>query len=125
MGYKHFMLKEIHEQPDVVRNVLVDKLHDEDTKVILDDVKLNKEQLSKINRIQIIACGTSLHAGLVGKYILEELTGIPTDVEASSEYIYRNTIADENTLVIGISQSGETADTITAINKQKRKTRTF
>ena len=121
MGYKHFMLKEIHEQPDVVRNVLVDKLHDEDTKVILDDVKLNKEQLSKINRIQIIACGTSLHAGLVGKYILEELTGIPTDVEASSEYIYRNTIADENTLVIGISQSGETADTITAIKQAKEK----
>ncbi len=121
MGYKHFMLKEIHEQPDVVRNVLVNKIHDENTKVILDDVKLSKEKLAKINRIQIIACGTSLHAGLVGKYIFEELTGIPSDVEASSEYIYRNTIADENTLVIGISQSGETADTITAIKQAKEK----
>ena len=121
MGYKHFMLKEIHEQPDVVRNVLVDKLHDEDTAVVLDDVQLTKDELEKINRIQIIACGTSLHAGLVGKYVFEELTGIPVDVEASSEYIYRNTIADENTLVIGISQSGETADTITAIKQAKDK----
>lgn len=121
MGYKHFMLKEIHEQPDVVRNVLVDKLHDEDTAVVLDDVQLTKDELEKINRIQIIACGTSLHAGLVGKYVFEELTGIPVDVEASSEYIYRNTIADENTLVIGISQSGETADTITAIKQAKEK----
>ncbi len=121
MGYKHFMLKEIHEQPDVVRNVLVDKLHDEAAAVILDDVKLSIKELEKINRIQIIACGTSLHAGLVGKYVFEELTGIPVDVEASSEYIYRNTIADENTLVIGISQSGETADTITAIKQAKDK----
>ncbi len=119
MGYKHFMLKEIHEQPDVVRNVLVDKIQNEDKAVLLDDVKLSGEKLSKINRIQIIACGTSLHAGLVGKYVIEELTKIPVDVEASSEYIYRNTIADENTLVIGISQSGETADTITAIKQAK------
>lgn len=121
MGYKHFMLKEIHEQPDVVRNVLFGKLHDAETGVILDNVRLNKEELKKINRIQIIACGTSLHAGLVGKYIIEELTKIPVDVEASSEYIYRSTIADENTLVIGISQSGETADTITAIKQVKEK----
>lgn len=121
MGYKHFMLKEIHEQPDVVRNVLVDKLRNETSAIVLDDVELSKEELAKINRIQIIACGTSLHAGLVGKYVIEDLTGIPVDVEASSEYIYRKTIADENTLVIGISQSGETADTITAIKQAKEK----
>ncbi len=121
MGYKHYMLKEIHEQPDVVRNILTDKLKNKDAEVVLDDVKLTREQLKKINRIQIIACGTSLHAGLVGKYVIEELAKIPTDVEASSEYIYRNTIADENTLVIGISQSGETADTITAIKQAKAK----
>ncbi len=121
MGYKHFMLKEIFEQPDVVRNILQDKLHDEFNKISLDDVKLDKNRLKEINRIQIIACGTSLHAGFVGKYIIEDLTGIPTDVEPSSEYIYRNTIADENTLVIGISQSGETADTITAIKQVKQK----
>ena len=121
MGYKHFMLKEIHEQPDVVRNILQDKLKNEEDKIVLDDIKLTKEQLKNINRIQIIACGTSLHAGLVGKYVIEELTGIPVDVEPSSEYIYRTAIADEKTLVIGISQSGETADTITAIKQVKEK----
>lgn len=121
MGYKHFMLKEIHEQPDVVRNILKDKLHNEFDKIDLKDVNLTKDKLKNIRRIQIIACGTSLHAGLVGKYVLEELTGIPTDVEPSSEYIYRSTISDENTLVIGISQSGETADTITAIKQVKEK----
>ena len=121
MGYKHFMLKEIHEQPDVVRNILQDKIKDEFSKINLADVNLTKDELKNINRIQIIACGTSLHAGLVGKYVIEELTGIPTDVEPSSEYIYRSTIADKNTLVIGISQSGETADTITAIKQAKEK----
>ena len=121
MGYKHFMLKEIHEQPDVVRNILQDKIFDEISDIKLKDVKLTKEEIKNIKRIQIIACGTSLHAGLVGKYVLEEITGIPVDVEASSEYIYRNTIADKNTLVIGISQSGETADTITAIKQVKKK----
>ncbi len=121
MGYKHFMLKEIHEQSDVIRNVLSGKLHNIDGKVSLDEFKLSKEDIKKITRIQIIACGTSLHAGLVGKYILEKYAQIPTDVEASSEYIYRDTIADENTLVIGISQSGETADTITAIKQVKEK----
>ena len=121
MGYKHFMLKEIHEQPDVVRNILQDKIFDEISDIKLKDVKLTKEEIKNIKRIQIIACGTSLHAGLVGKYVLEEITGIPVDVEASSEYIYRSTIADKNTLVIGISQSGETADTITAIKQVKKK----
>ena len=121
MGYKHFMLKEIHEQPDVVRNILQDKIFDEISDIKLKDVKLTKEEIKNIKRIQIIACGTSLHAGLVGKYVLEEITGISVDVEASSEYIYRSTIADKNTLVIGISQSGETADTITAIKQVKKK----
>lgn len=121
MGYKHFMLKEIHEQPDVVRNILQDKILDEFNEIKLEDVNLTKEQLKEIDRIQIIACGTSLHAGLVGKYVIEELTGIPVDVEPSSEYIYRSTIANEKTLVIGISQSGETADTITAIKQVKEK----
>lgn len=121
LGYKHFMLKEIHEQSDVVRNVLSSKLISPAHKITLNDFKLTKEKIRKISRVQIIACGTSLHAGLVGKYVIEELAKIPVDVEASSEYIYRNTIADENTLVIGISQSGETADTITAIKQVKEK----
>ncbi len=119
MGYKHFMLKEIHEQPDVIRNILSDKLKSPEENVILDEVKLTKETLRNLNRIQVIACGTSLHAAMIGKYIIEDLCGIPVDVEASSEYIYRKTVTDAHTLVIGVSQSGETADTLTAIKQSK------
>ena len=121
MGYKHFMLKEIHEQPDVVRNVLSGKLRAIDEPVALKEVTLDRAQLKALDRIQIVACGTSLHAALVGKYIIEDFCGIPVDVEPSSEYIYRRTITDENTLVIGVSQSGETADTITAVRLAKKK----
>ena len=121
MGYKHFMLKEIHEQPDIVRNVLTGKLKTIDEPISLDEVTLDKSKLKDLNRIQIVACGTSLHAAMVGKYIIEDYCGIPVEVEASSEYIYRKTITDENTLVIGVSQSGETADTITAIRLAKKK----
>ncbi len=121
LGYKHFMLKEIHEQPDVIRNVLNGKLYDIDEPVILNEVKLDKEILKNLNKIQIIACGTSLHAALAGKYLIEDLAGISVEVEASSEYIYRRTTTDSSTLVIGVSQSGETADTITAIKQAKEK----
>ena len=121
MGYKHFMLKEIHEQPDIVRNVLSGKLKTIDEPISLNEVTLDKAKLKNLNRIQIVACGTSLHAAMVGKYIIEDFCSIPVEVEASSEYIYRKTITDENTLVIGVSQSGETADTITAIRLAKKK----
>lgn len=119
MGFKHFMLKEIHEQPDVIRNVLSGKLYNIDEPISLKEVKLTKETLKDLNRIQIIACGTSLHAAMVGKYLIEDFCGIAVDVEASSEYIYRKTVTDEKTLVIGVSQSGETADTITAIKQSQ------
>lgn len=121
MGFKHFMLKEIHEQPDVVRNVLSGKLYNIDEPISLKEVKLNHKTLKDLNRIQIIACGTSMHAAMVGKYIIEDFCGIAVDVEASSEYIYRKTVTDKNTLVIGVSQSGETADTITAIKQSKER----
>ena len=121
MGYKHFMLKEIHEQPDVVRNVLSGKLHAMDEDIVLKEVTLDKDKLKNLSRIQIVACGTSLHAAMVGKYLIEDFCGIPVDVEPSSEYIYRKTIPDKNTLVIGVSQSGETADTITAVRQAKNK----
>ena len=121
LGYKHFMLKEIHEQPDVIRNVLSGKLYDIDSEVALNEVTLDENILKKLNKIQIIACGTSLHAALIGKYIIEDFAGISVDVEASSEYIYRRTTTDSSTLVIGVSQSGETADTITAIRQAKEK----
>ena len=120
MGYKHFMLKEIHEQPDVVRNVLSGKLRAMDAPITLDEVTLSKENLKGLHRIQIVACGTSLHAAMVGKYLIEDLCGIPVDVEPASEFIYRRTITDEKTLVIGVSQSGETADTITAVRQAKK-----
>lgn len=121
MGFKHFMLKEIHEQPDVIRNVLSGKLYNIDEPISLKEVKLTKETLKDLNRIQIIACGTSLHAAMVGKYLIEEFCNIAVDVEPSSEYIYRKTVTDKNTLVVGVSQSGETADTITAIKQSKEK----
>lgn len=120
MGYKHFMLKEIHEQPDVIRNVLSGKLKAIDEPIKLNEVTLDKDTIKNLNRIQIVACGTSLHAAMIGKYIIEDLCDIAVDVEPSSEYIYRKTITDKNTLVIGVSQSGETADTITAVRQAKK-----
>lgn len=121
LGFKHFMLKEIHEQPDVIRNVLNGKLCDIDSPVVLNEVKLEKEKIKNLKKIEIIACGTSLHVGMAAKYIIEDFTGIPVEVEASSEYIYRKTTTDSETLVIGVSQSGETADTMTAIKQAKEK----
>ena len=119
MGFKHFMLKEIHEQPDVIRNVLSGKLYNTQEPIELKEVKLDKKTLKDLNRIQIIACGTSLHAAMIGKYIIEDFCNIAVDVEPSSEYIYRKTVTDKNTLVVGVSQSGETADTLTAIKQSK------
>ena len=115
------MLKEIHEQPAVIRNILSGKLRSIDEDIYLDELKLDKNILKTLSRIQIIACGTSLHAAMVGKYIIESLCEIPVDVEPSSEYIYRKNVTDKNTLVIGVSQSGETADTLTAIKQAKAK----
>lgn len=121
LGYKHFMLKEIHEQPNVVRNVLNGKLYDIDAPIVLNEVKLDENTIKNLKKIEIIACGTSLHVGMAAKYIIEDFTGISVEVEASSEYIYRKTTTDSSTLVIGVSQSGETADTITAIRQAKEK----
>lgn len=121
MGYKHFMLKEIHEQPDVIRNILADKLNSAESDIKLEGVTLNKELLKNLNRIQVVACGTSLHAAIIGKYIIETLCDVAVDIEPSSEYIYRKTLTDENTLVIGVSQSGETADTLTAVRQSKKR----
>ncbi|MCM1266118.1 MAG: glutamine--fructose-6-phosphate transaminase (isomerizing) [Candidatus Gastranaerophilales bacterium] len=121
MGYKHFMLKEIHEQPSIIRNLLSGKIIGSNEPINLNEVKLDRETVKKLNRVQIVACGTSLHAATIGKYILEDFCGIAVDVEPSSEYIYRKTVTDENTLVIGVSQSGETADTITAIKQSKNR----
>lgn len=121
MGYKHFMLKEIHEQPDVIRQTLFNRLVSLSDPIRLNEVQLTEEQLKNLERIQIIACGTSLHAAMIGKYLIEEFIGLPVDVEASSEYIYKRVISSPNSLTIGVSQSGETADTITALRLAKEK----
>ena len=116
MGFKHFMLKEIHEQPGIVRQVLAGRLIKPDLPVALEEVNLSGADIENINRIQIIACGTSYHAGMVGEYVIEELTGLPVEVELASEVIDRRCVVDDKTLVIAVSQSGETADTRAAIS---------
>ncbi|MBU5635348.1 glutamine--fructose-6-phosphate transaminase (isomerizing) [Geomonas sp. Red69] len=120
-GYKHFMLKEIFEQPRAVRDTIAGRLREEQGDVYLEDLSLSDAQLQKVNRICIIACGTSWHAALVGKFLIEEYCRVPVEVDIASEFRYRNPVVDENTLVMLISQSGETADTLAAMRESKRR----
>jgi len=120
-GYEHFMLKEIHEQPRSIRDCFRGRLNVEDGWVGLGGIKDYEKQLANAKRIIMIACGTSWHAALVGEYIFEDLTRIPVEVEYASEFRYRNPIINEDDIVIAISQSGETADTIAALNLAKSK----
>ena len=118
-GYKHFMLKEIYEQPRAIADTLNDRIRNSDV-VFEKDFKLTNEYLKRIKRIVIVACGTSWHAALVGEFMLEELAKIPTEVEYASEFRYRHPLIDKETLVIAISQSGETADTIAALKEARK-----
>jgi glucosamine--fructose-6-phosphate aminotransferase (isomerizing) len=118
-GFKHFMLKEIFEQPEVVRDTLTGRTSLDGGEVKLDEIAIPHEVLQGVRKAVIIACGTSHHAGLVGKYWLESLARIPTDVEYASEFRYRDFILDPSTLVIVISQSGETADTLAALRASR------
>ena len=118
-GYKHFMLKEIHEQPSAVTDTLNERIIDSNI-VFEKEFGFTNDQLKKINNIVILACGTSWHAGLTGEFMFEELAKIQTQVEYASEFRYRHPIMDKNTLVIAISQSGETADTIAALKEAKK-----
>jgi glucosamine--fructose-6-phosphate aminotransferase (isomerizing) len=120
-GYAHFMLKEICEQPESIRNVLRGHLLEEEGAARLGGLNLTDEELLGINRIVITACGTSWHAALVGEYLLEEIARVPVEVEYASEFRYRSPILDSKTLVIVISQSGETADTLAALREAKRR----
>ncbi|HLD06617.1 MAG TPA: glutamine--fructose-6-phosphate transaminase (isomerizing) [Candidatus Nanoarchaeia archaeon] len=117
-GYKHFMMKEIMEQPESLQNTLRGRL---DREVRLSLAGISREFLAQAGRIIITACGTSWHAGLVGKYILEKHAGIPTEVDYASEFRYRDPLLGKNDLVVVISQSGETADTLAAVKEAKRK----
>ena len=120
-GYPHFMLKEICEQPESLRNTLRGHLLDDEGTSRVSGLNLSDEQLGKIDRIVITACGTSWHSALIGEYMLEEMARIPVEVEYASEFRYRNPVVDERTLVIGVSQSGETADTLAAIREAKQR----
>ena len=117
--YKHFMLKEIYEQPRAIEETIIGRL--EDHHVNLKEMGLTEKEIKGIGRIVIIACGTSWHAGLIGEFMIEELVQIPVEVEYASEFRYRNPVVDKNTLVIAISQSGETADTLAAMREAREK----
>ena len=120
-GYRHYMLKEIHEQPRAVRDTFNGRMFEESGEIFFNDLQFTPEEWAKFRKVQVIACGTSWHAGLVGKFLLEEAARIPIEVDYGSEYRYRNPIIDESTLVIGVTQSGETADTIAGMQEAKSK----
>ena len=117
-GYEHFMLKEIMEQPKAVHNTISPRLVD--GKIVLDELKLTKEDLQKLKKIVIVACGSAYHVGVVAKYAIEKTVRIPVEIDIASEFRYRDPIIDENVLVLVISQSGETADTLAALREAKK-----
>ncbi len=119
--YSHFMEKEIFEQPQTALYAFLSRYNEQNGTAILEDLKISDEELSKIERILIVACGTSYHAGLIAAHLIEERARIPVQVEISSEYRYKNPIVQKHTLAICISQSGETADTIAAMRELKEK----
>jgi len=120
-GYRHFMLKEIHEQPRAIQDTIAGRVSLDSGRVFLDEANLPEEVLMDIDRIHIVACGTSWHAGLVGKHLLEEMARIPVEVDYGSEFRYRDPILDRRSLVVAISQSGETADTLAAVREARAK----
>jgi glucosamine 6-phosphate synthetase-like amidotransferase/phosphosugar isomerase protein len=113
-GHETFMLKEIYEQPDALWDTLGDRLNDDGT-VDLVDLGMDDAQLARVERIHIVACGTSYHAGLVGRYLIEDWARVPVHIEVASEYRYRTCLAGPGDMVIGITQSGESADTLAAM----------
>lgn len=117
-GYEHFMLKEIHEQPKVIKDTMLSRIIP-GKPINLDKITITKEQIKDIEKIFIVACGTAYHAGVIGKYVIEKLARIPVEVDIASEFRYRNPIINEKTLVIVISQSGETADTLAVLRDAK------
>ncbi len=120
-GFPHFMLKEIHDQPTVYEDAIRGRYNLKEGTGQLGGINMTPEEMRSINRIVLIACGTASYAGMVGKYAFERLAQIPTEVDVASEFRYRDPIIDEHTLVFGISQSGETADTLAALREAKRK----
>jgi glucosamine--fructose-6-phosphate aminotransferase (isomerizing) len=120
-GYEHYMLKEIHEQPEALENAMRGRLSDAEASAHFGGLNLSTKQLRRADRLILTACGTSYHAALVGEYLFEEFARLPVEVEYASEFRYRNPPMDQNTIVIAITQSGETADTLAALRESKRK----
>ncbi|MFA6808588.1 MAG: glutamine--fructose-6-phosphate transaminase (isomerizing), partial [Eubacteriales bacterium] len=118
-GYEHFMLKEIFEQPKALKDTLAGRLTED--AVILQEVDMTPQEIASFNKVAIVACGTAYHAGLVGRTLIERWAKIPVEVDIASEFRYRSPLIDKNTLVVVISQSGETADTMAALRESKRK----
>ena len=119
-GYDHFMLKEIHEQPKGILDTVRRRM-DADGKIVLDGIRMTKEEIENFNKVYIVACGTAYHAGLIGKTVIEKLAGISVEVDIASEFRYREPFVDDRTLFIAISQSGETLDTLAALREAKRR----
>ncbi|MCG8431738.1 MAG: glutamine--fructose-6-phosphate transaminase (isomerizing) [Candidatus Omnitrophica bacterium] len=119
-GYRHFMLKEINEQPGIVESVINRRVLRPGNRIHFDELSVSAARLRRIKSIAIVACGTAYHAGMVGKYVLESLCGIPTSVDVSSEFRYRSLLIGRDTLVIPISQSGETADTLAGLREAQK-----
>ncbi|CAI6083373.1 glutamine--fructose-6-phosphate transaminase (isomerizing) [Cohnella sp. JJ-181] len=119
-GYDHFMLKEIYEQPRAYRDTMRGRVSEDGRSVVLPELSITAEQLRAVSRVHIVACGTAMHAGMVGKTVIEQLARIPVEVDVASEYRYRSPIITKDTLVIVVSQSGETADTLAALREAKR-----
>src|SRR5689334_12287902 len=118
-GYKHFMLKEIFEQPTAARETILGRVSEDSGKVFLEEMKITDAQFAEVERVTVLACGTSWHAALVGKYLIEKLARIPVEVDYGSEYRYRAPIVSKNSLAVVITQSGETADTLAALRQAK------
>jgi len=120
-GFKHYMLKEIYEQPRAVRDTIIGRVSQTTGRVYLDEMEISEAEFREFTSVKAIACGTSLHAAMAGKYWLEELARIPVEIDYASEFRYRDPIIDDKTLIIAISQSGETADTLAAVRESKEK----
>jgi glucosamine--fructose-6-phosphate aminotransferase (isomerizing) len=120
-GFQHFMLKEIHEQPKAIRDTLSGRISDDKSKIVLREVQVPLDKIAGLRRVAITACGTAYHAGVVTKYLIERLARIPVDVELASEFRYKDPIIEPGTLLIVISQSGETADTLAGLREGKRR----
>jgi len=118
-GYRHFMLKEIHEQPRAIADTIGPRINEQKGQIYLEGLGISTDKIKSIKKVFILACGTSWHAALVGKFLIESLARVPVEVDIASEFRYRNPIIGKDDLVIGISQSGETADTLAAIKEAK------